>query len=126
MFFSIVNSFVRKKVYLLGILFRKVFLEIWQNSQENICARVSFLIKLKASGLRPATLFKTRLWHRCFPVNFTKFLGTVFLQNTYGLVLHAMNLAKFIKTMFFIQHFLWLLLSHAKSFGYLYKVSMVL
>ena len=28
---------------------KKVFLEISQNSQENICARVSFLIKLQAS-----------------------------------------------------------------------------
>ena len=28
-----------------------VFLEISQNSQENTCARVSFLIKLQASGL---------------------------------------------------------------------------
>ena len=25
-------------------------------------------------GLRPATLLKKRLWHRCFPVNFVKFL----------------------------------------------------
>ena len=28
----------------------KVFLEISQNSQENTCARVSFLIKLQAGG----------------------------------------------------------------------------
>ena len=27
---------------------------------------------------RPATLFKKRLWHRCFPVNFAKFLRTPF------------------------------------------------
>ena len=27
---------------------KRVFLEIWQNSQKNICARVSFLIKLQA------------------------------------------------------------------------------
>ena len=27
---------------------RKVFLDIWQNSQENTCARISFLIKLQA------------------------------------------------------------------------------
>ena len=27
----------------------------------------------------PATLLKNRLWHRCFPVNFTKFLRTPFL-----------------------------------------------
>ena len=31
---------------------KKLFLEISQNSQENACARVSFLIKLKASGLQ--------------------------------------------------------------------------
>ena len=31
---------------------RKVFLEISQNSEQNICARVSFLIKLQTSGLQ--------------------------------------------------------------------------
>ena len=31
-------------------------------------------------GLRPVTLFKKRLWRRCFPVNFPKFLETPFLQ----------------------------------------------
>ena len=36
------------------------------------------------TGLRPATLLKKRLWHRCFPVNFAKFLRTPFLQNTSG------------------------------------------
>ena len=30
----------------------------------------------KVSGLRPATLFKKRLGHRCFPVRFTTFLRT--------------------------------------------------
>ena len=40
---------------------QQMFLEISQNSQENTISRVSFLIKL-------------RLWHRCFPVNFVKFL----------------------------------------------------
>ena len=29
-------------------------------------------------------LQKKRLWYRCFPVNFTKFLRTTFLQNTSG------------------------------------------
>ena len=57
---------------------KKVFLEISQNSQENTCARVSFLIKLQVSGLRPATLLKMRHWNRCFPVNFVKFLRTPF------------------------------------------------
>ena len=36
----------------------------------------------KIAGLRPATLLKKRLWHKCFPVNFAKFLRTPFLQNT--------------------------------------------
>ena len=36
----------------------EMFLKIWQNLQENTCARVSFLIKLRASGLRSATLLK--------------------------------------------------------------------
>ena len=33
----------------------------------------------KVASLRPATLLKKRLWHRCFPVNFAKFLRTPFL-----------------------------------------------
>ena len=31
-----------------------------------------------------ATLLKKRLWRRCFPVNFAKFLRTPILQNTSG------------------------------------------
>ena len=55
-------------------------LKILQNSQENHCARVSFFNKV--AGLRSATLLKKRLWQKCFPLNFAKFLGTPFLQNT--------------------------------------------
>ena len=29
---------------------------------------------------RPATLLKKRLWYRCFPANFAKFLRTPFLK----------------------------------------------
>ena len=65
---------------------KKVFLKISQNSHENTCARVSFLIKLQARGL---LLLKKRLWHRCFLVNF----------------------AKFLRTPFFIEHVWWLLLN---------------
>ena len=42
----------------------------------------------KVAGLKPATLLKKRIWHRCFPVNFEKFL----------------------RTSFFIEHLRWLLL----------------
>ena len=49
-----------------GALSKKVFLKISQNSQENTCVRVSFLIQLKAS---------------------VQFLRTSFLQNTLGRLL---------------------------------------
>ena len=42
----------------------------------------------KVAGLRSATLLKRRLKHRCFPVNF----------------------ARFLRTSFFIEHLWWLLL----------------
>ena len=56
---------VARRCFLKGVL-----LKISQDSPENTCARVSFLIKLQ-----PVTLLKKkRLWHRCFPMNFAKFL----------------------------------------------------
>ena len=42
----------------------KVLLEISQNSRENACGT--------------ASLLKKRLWHRCFPVKFVKFLRIPF------------------------------------------------
>ena len=45
----------------------------------------------KVAGLRPTTLLKKRLWHRCFRKNF----------------------AKFQRTPFFIDHLWWLLLLYA-------------
>ena len=38
----------------------------------------------KVAGLRPATLLKKRLWNRCFPINFAKFLGSPFYRTTPG------------------------------------------
>ena len=38
----------------------------------------------KVEALTPTTLLKKRLWHRCFPVNFTKFLRTAFSQTNSG------------------------------------------
>ena len=46
----------------------------------------------KVANLRPATLLKKRLWRRCFPVNFTKFLRTSFLQNTSRRLLLSLSL----------------------------------
>ena len=80
-----------------GVLLKNVFFKISQNSQENTCARVSFLTKLQTWGsvcssksshqrcyrktsvsesLFSSTLLKKRLWHRFFLVNFVKFLRT--------------------------------------------------
>ena len=44
---------------------------------------------------RPATLLKRRLWHRCFP----------------------MNLAKFLRTPFCIEHLWWLLLTETAQWS---------
>ena len=43
--------------------------------------------KKRCSYTAPATLLKKRLWHRCFPVNFAKFLRTPFWQNFSGRLL---------------------------------------
>ena len=40
-----------------GVLWKKVFLKNLQNSQENTCVRVSFLIKLQASGFIKKEIF---------------------------------------------------------------------
>ena len=36
----------------------------------------------KVEGLRPGTLLIKRLWHKCFPVNFGKFLRTPFYRTS--------------------------------------------
>ena len=54
---------------------KKLFLQISQNSHESTCARQS--------------LFFKRLYYRFFSVNFPKFVGPLYLQNTFGrLLLH--------------------------------------
>ena len=52
---------------------KHVFKNFKKFAGNHLCLSL-FLIKL-----RSATLFKKRLWHRCFPVNFAKFLRTPFL-----------------------------------------------
>ena len=51
----------------------------------NTCARVSFIIKLQNWALQ--LFLKKKCRHRCFPVNFVKFLKTAFSQNTSGQLL---------------------------------------
>ena len=70
-------SFLLTEATTTGVLWKKVFLEILQNPQENTCARAFFN---KVAGHRPATLVKKGLWHRCLPVNFAKFRRTSFYR----------------------------------------------
>ena len=58
---------------------RKGVLRNFAKLTEHLCQSLFFN---KVTGLRPATLLKKRLWHRCFSVNFAKFPRTPFLQNT--------------------------------------------
>ena len=101
-----------------GALSEKVFSAISQNSQENTCARSLFFSKV--AGLRAATLLRKRLWHRCFPVNFVKFLRTPFLQNTSGgqflwssdrlrLCKVSVNLFKLYQSLLFMQIVNWII-----------------
>ena len=67
----------------------------WTNMVFTIGSRIvvyaeQFPVRVTISSylyMRPATLLKKRLWRRCFPVNFVKFLRTPFLQNTSGRLL---------------------------------------
>ena len=49
------------------------------------------------------TLLKKRLWHRCFPANFAKFLKTPFLQNNFGCLLLCIHVKRKRKRWFLIK-----------------------
>ena len=75
-----------------GVLLKKVFLEISQNSQENSCARVSFLIKLQALGLQ------------------------LYLKRDPGTGVFLWILRKFLRTPFLTEHLWWLLLYRLRNY----------
>ena len=58
----------------------KVFLEISKKFTGKHLCQSLFLNKV--AGLRPATLLKKRLWHRCFPVYFFKISKNTFFYRT--------------------------------------------
>ena len=59
-----------------GVLCKKVFLEILQNSQENTFERASFFNKV--AGLSPATLFKKETLARVFSCEFCEISENIF------------------------------------------------
>ena len=68
----------------LAIFFRTPILHYIDNHIQNSCSKKSRkthgkapspeILFNKAAGLRPAILLKKTFQHRCFPVNFEKFL----------------------------------------------------
>ena len=77
---------------LSGCFLWKFSSNVWNFPPPNIFKRICFtkygssvfaLLQFTASK----RLLKKILWHRCFPVNFSKFLRTPFLQNTSGRLL---------------------------------------
>ena len=74
-----------------GFLWKRCFENFAKFTGKHLCQGLFFN---KVTGLRPATLFKKRQWHRYFPVNFAKFLRTSFLQNTSRRLLPPIFLTK--------------------------------
>ena len=67
-------------------LTKRVLRNLAKFTGKHLCQSLFFN---KVAGLRPATLLKKRLWHRCFPVNFTKFLRTTFfIEHVWWLLLY--------------------------------------
>ena len=55
-----------------------ILLENLSNNLSTYLKDYDNILLLGNLGLRPATLVKKRLWHRCLPMNFAKFLRTIF------------------------------------------------
>ena len=77
-FFGVMLNKVQKQS--LEVFCKKGVLKNFAKSTgKRLCQSLFFN---KVPGLRSATLLKRRLWHRCFPANFAKFLRTSLVQNT--------------------------------------------
>ena len=63
------QSFFHRRCFKKGVL--KNFAKF---TGKYLCQRLIFN---KAAGQKPATLLKKKRWHRCFPMNFAKFLTTL-------------------------------------------------
>ena len=71
------NSFYLIQAVTRCVLWKKVFLEISQNSQENTCARASFLIKLQACNF-----IKTETLAQVFSCEFCEISKNIFCCRT--------------------------------------------
>ena len=95
--FLLLRSFGRNARFYLSL--RQLLSSSYKNEQEmNFLKKISTnfhrsvfsardFFKNKVPCLRPGTVLKKRLQHRCFSVNFAKILRVPFLQNTSGRLL---------------------------------------
>ena len=81
--------------------FKKVFLEIWQNSQENTCARASFLMKLlvKANNFIKKETDTNVMLTQMFSCEFCEIFKNIFLTEH----LHWLLLDLIDSTIFFLE-----------------------
>ena len=70
------------------MVFDIIWIVKWCDHQETLTLQINVVnhnsllsVTLHLAGLGPSTLLKKRLWHGCFPVNFTKFSRTPFTEH---------------------------------------------
>ena len=80
--YSMLQKVQEKEAATRGVLWKKVFLEISQNSQENTCVRASFLIKHQACNF-----IKKEALAQVFSCEFCEISKSTFFQNTSGQLL---------------------------------------
>ena len=69
-------------------------------SRTFLLLRSNFQEVLFEKDLRSATFLRKRLWHKCFPVNFVKFLRTPFLTEHFWWLLLAI-----LSRLYLVEHF---------------------
>ena len=84
--FVLARNFFFRSLFILclKLLFRKCVTYVLKQPPEVFCRCSWKFHKIhrktpEPESLRPATLIKKRLWPRCLPVNFVKFLRTAFI-----------------------------------------------
>ena len=73
------SSTWRSEAATRDVLWKNLFLEISQTSQENTCARVSFLIKLQALQAKDCNFVKKETLSQVFSCKFRKISENTFL-----------------------------------------------
>ena len=81
---NLLKQYYFRSSHLKGSVKKGVLRKFWKFTGKHLCQKVYFNT---VGAHRPATLLKKSLWHRCFPVNFAKFLTASFLRNTSGRLL---------------------------------------